>query len=94
MLRTDLRFITPLILSTPIFPLERSAMKNLGLIDLSAYGWNEAMELLDLFASDGWEVTVKVREGRVYAVVKEIIAEWLDPECQNTKTRRGSDAFI
>jgi len=52
-------------------------MKNLGLLDLNRYTWEEAMDLLELFVSDGWDVRIKVEEGKVYAVVKEIIAEWL-----------------
>ena len=54
-------------------------IKNLGLVDLSGYTWDEAMDLLSMFVNDGWEVTIKVQNG-VYAVVKEVIAEFLEAQ--------------
>jgi hypothetical protein len=54
-------------------------MDNIGLLNLSELSWDEAMELLELVLSDGWEVlAIKVLPEGVLAFVQERIVEWLD----------------
>jgi len=54
-------------------------MDNIGLLNLSELEWDEAMELLQLILSDGWEViAIKLLPDGVWALVQERIVEWLD----------------
>ena len=54
-------------------------MDNIGLLNLSDLEWDEAMELLQLLLSDGWEVlAIKALPDGVWALVQERIIEWLD----------------
>jgi hypothetical protein len=54
-------------------------MDNIGLLNLSNLEWDEAMELLQLLLSDGWEVlAIKALPDGVWALVQERIIEWLD----------------
>jgi len=54
-------------------------MNNLGILNLSELRWDEAMELLELVQSDGWEIlAIKVLPEGVLAFVEERIVEWLD----------------
>jgi len=54
-------------------------MDNIGLLKLSDLTWEEAMSLLDLVISDGWEVlAIKVLPEGVYAFIQERIVEWLN----------------
>jgi len=54
-------------------------MNNLGILNLSELSWDEAMELLELVHSDGWEIlAIKVLPEGVLALVRERIVEWLD----------------
>ncbi len=54
-------------------------MNNLGILNLSELSWDEAMELLELVNSDGWEVlAIKLLPEGVFAFIQERIVEWLD----------------
>jgi hypothetical protein len=54
-------------------------MDNIGLLNLTDLEWDEAMELLQLLLSDGWEVlAIKPLRDGVWALVQERIVEWLD----------------
>jgi len=54
-------------------------MNNLGILNLSELSWDEAMELLELVNSDGWEVlAIKLLPEGVFAFIQECIVEWLD----------------
>jgi len=54
-------------------------MDNIGLINLSELEWDEAMELLELLLSDGWEIMViKALPDGIWALVQERILEWID----------------
>jgi len=54
-------------------------MNNLGILNLSKLTWDEAMELLELVSSDGWEIlAIKVLPEGVLAFIQERIVEWLD----------------
>jgi len=54
-------------------------MNNLGILNLSELRWDEAMELLELVHSDGWEIlAIKFLPEGVLAFVQERIVEWLD----------------
>jgi len=54
-------------------------MNNLGVLNLSELRWDEAMELLELVHSDGWEVlAIKVFPEGVLAFIQERIVEWLN----------------
>ena len=54
-------------------------MNNLGILNLSELNWDEAMELLELVCSDGWEVlAIKFLPEGVLAFIQERIVEWLD----------------
>jgi len=54
-------------------------MRNLGILNLSELSWDEAMELLELVISDGWEViAIKLLPEGVLAFIQERIVEWLD----------------
>lgn len=54
-------------------------MDNIGILNLSELIWDEAMELLELVLSDGWEIlAIKVLPEGVIAFIQERIVEWLD----------------
>jgi len=54
-------------------------MDNLGILNLSNLSWDEAMELLELVNSDGWEVlAIKLLPEGVFAFIQERIIQWLD----------------
>ena len=54
-------------------------MHNIGLFNLSDLTWDEAISLLEMAISDGWEVlAIKVLPEGVYAFVQERIVEWLN----------------
>mgnify|MGYP000433298247 FL=1 len=54
-------------------------MNNLGILNLSELRWDDAIELLELVQSDGWEIlAIKVLPEGVLAFVQERIVEWLD----------------
>jgi len=54
-------------------------MNNLGMLNLSELNWDEAMELLELVCSDGWEIlAIKCLPEGVFAFIQERIIEWLD----------------
>jgi len=58
---------------------EAPKMNNLGILNLSELSWDEAMELLELVHSDGWEIlAIKLLPEGVLAFVQERIVEWLD----------------
>jgi hypothetical protein len=54
-------------------------MDNIGILNLSELSWDEAIELLELVLSDGWEIlAIKVLPEGVIAFIQERIVEWLD----------------
>ncbi len=54
-------------------------MNNIGIVNLSELVWNEAMGLLEMLLSDGWEImAIKVLPDGVWVLVQERILEWID----------------
>jgi hypothetical protein len=54
-------------------------MNNIGIVNLSELMWNEAMGLLEMMLSDGWEImAIKALPDGVWALVQERILELID----------------
>ena len=56
-------------------------MNNIGMLNLSELNWDEAIKLLELVSSDGWEIlAIKLIPEGVFAFIEERIFEWLNEE--------------
>jgi len=56
-------------------------MNNIGMLNLSELNWDEAIKLLELVSSDGWEIlAIKLIPEGVFAFIEERIFECVDKE--------------